>query len=238
VELSRVASKRLALTDVLASPEAFTGVPLRTGGFSVRDAEGQLRVGILVEPAEATASLSSVGAILVDEGGRVAGRWLARDASERPLLGAIVATPGSYRLRVAAVDSEGRVGAAEDTIDAGLVQVGPIALGSVMLGVSRTGTTVLQLEFGSEPTALATFDIYGGDAGMKLGAAVEVARSLDGPALATLPVALSRADNTRVIATGVVPVGALTPGDYVVRGTVRLEDGTTGRVTRTLRKVK
>ena len=29
------------------------------------------------------------------------------------------------------------------------------------------------------------------------------------------------------MATGAVPLGALPPGDYVVRGVVRLEDGTT-----------
>jgi hypothetical protein len=40
-----------------------------------------------------------------------------------------------------------------------------------------------------------------------------------------------------VTATGSVPLGALPPGEYVVRGVVRLEDGTIGRVTRTLRKV-
>lgn len=47
----------------------------------------------------------------------------------------------------------------------------------------------------------------------------------------------SRADETRVVATGTVPIGTLPPGDYVVRGVIRLEDGTTGRVMRTLRKV-
>jgi len=40
-----------------------------------------------------------------------------------------------------------------------------------------------------------------------------------------------------VTATGSVPLGALPPGDYVVRGVVRLEDGTTGRVMRTIRKI-
>ena len=64
-----------------------------------------------------------------------------------------------------------------------------------------------------------------------------MARTLDGPALATLPLALTRADDSRVVATGAVPLGALPPGDYVVRGVIRLEDGTTGRVVRTLRKV-
>ena len=39
---------------------------------------------------------------------------------------------------------------------------------------------------------------------------------------------MTRADDTRVVATGTVPLGALPPGDYVVRGIIRLEDGTTG----------
>ena len=106
-----------------------------------------------------------------------------------------------------------------------------------MLGVSRGGGTTLQLEFGSEPTAIASFDIYGGTAGLRLSATLEVSRTLDGPALVTLPLALTRADDSRVVATGTVPLGALAPGDYVVRGVIRLEDGTTGRVMRTLRKV-
>ena len=48
--------------------------------------------------------------------------------------------------------------------------------------------------------------------------------------------ALKRADDSRVVATGAVPLGALPPGDYVVRGIIKLEDGASGRVTRTLRK--
>ena len=72
---------------------------------------------------------------------------------------------------------------------------------------------------------------------MRVSAALELARATDGPALASLPVTLTRASDTRVVATGAVPLGALTPGDYAVRGIVRLEDGTTGRVIRTLRKV-
>jgi hypothetical protein len=52
-----------------------------------------------------------------------------------------------------------------------------------------------------------------------------------------VPLALTRVDDTRVVATGTVPLGALAPGDFVVRGIIRLDDGTTGRVVRTLRKV-
>jgi len=55
--------------------------------------------------------------------------------------------------------------------------------------------------------------------------------------MVTLPLALTRADPTRVVASGTLPLGALPAGDYVIRGVVRLEGGDTGRVVRTLRKV-
>jgi hypothetical protein len=72
---------------------------------------------------------------------------------------------------------------------------------------------------------------------MPISAALELARDPEGPAIASLPVSLASAGQSRVVATGSVPLGALPPGDYAVRGVVRLEDGTTGRVSRTLRKV-
>lgn len=236
-ETTRAAKTRLTVSDLLGSTEGFTDLQLRVGGFTVRDAEGRLRVGVVVEPVDPAATLASVGAILITSDGRVVGRWFAKDASERPLLGAMAAPPGSYRLRVVALDTAGRPGAAEEAVEAGLTTVGPLSLGSLMLGVSRSEGTRPQLQFGSEPTAIASFDIYGGAAGLRMSATLEVARDLDGPPLVTLPLTLSRADEGRVVATGAAPVGALPPGDYVVRGVIRLDDGTTGRVMRTLRKV-
>jgi hypothetical protein len=227
---------RLTVNDVLASAGSFADVPLRVGGFTVREADGRLRVGILVESGDPAIEFGSVGAILVAGDGAIVGRWFARDASERPLLGAIAAPAGTYRLRVAAIDAAGRAGAAEDDVVAGLTTVGPLSLGSLMLGVSRPEGMRLQLAFAQEPTAIGSFDIYGGASGMKLSAALEVAREVDGPAIVSGRVALARADDTRVVATGPIPLGALPPGDYVVRGVVRLEDGATGRVVRTLRK--
>jgi hypothetical protein len=236
-DTARTTTKRLTVTDLLSSADAVTELPLRVDGFTVRDPDGKLRVGVLIEPADSSAQIASAGAILIDATGRVVSHWHAKDATERPLLGAMTAPPGAYRIRAAAIDSAGRPGAAETDIDAGLTQVGGLSLGSLLLGVSRSGVTSLQLEFGSEVTARASFDIYDGAAGQRLTATLELSRDLEGPPMAAFPVALSRADDKRVVATGTVPLGALTPGDYVVRGIVRLEDGTTGRVARTLRKV-
>jgi hypothetical protein len=227
---------RLALPDLLLTHDAFPDVRLRAAGFTVRESDGRLRVGIVVEPADDGAELATVGAVLVD-GGEIAGRWIAGDTLGRPLLGAIPAAAGTYRLRVVAIDASGRIGAAEEVVEVGLTQVGPLSLGSLLLGISRHDTLVPQLQFGNEPTAIASFDIYGGTAGMRVSAAVEVARDVDGPALVTLPLALAGVDEGRVVAKGAVPIGALPAGDYVVRGVIRLEDGTTGRVARTVRKV-
>lgn len=236
-ETRRPAATRIAVPDLLASTDAFTELRLRVGGFTVRDPDGRLRIGVVVEPVEPAASLTSVGAVLIAPDGRVAGQWFGRDPAERPLLGAMSAPPGTYRLRVAAVDAVGRAGAAEDVLDAGLTAVGPRSLGSLLIGLSRPERLTLQLQFGAEPTAIASFDIYGGMPGLRMAATLEVAREAEAAPLVTVPLALARADDSRVVAKGAVPLGALPPGDYVIRGVIRLEDGTIGRVVRTLRKV-
>jgi hypothetical protein len=203
----------------------------------VRDAEGRLRLGIIVEPVDSGVSLDSAGAILIAPDGQVVGRWFARSATDRPLLGAIGADAGAYRVRVAAVDAAGRAGVAEADVDVDVTRVGPLSLGSLMLGVSRDGSTSPQLEFRAEPTAIAYFDIYGGLEGLPVSVRLEIARTVDGPPAIAQPLVLTRANQSRVVASGTVPIGALPPGDYVVRGIVRLESGETGRVIRTLRKL-
>jgi hypothetical protein len=233
----RTSTLPLTAKDLLASTDAFIELRLRAGAFTVRDDDTRLRLGVVVEPAEPGVSFTSAGAILMAGDGQVVSHWFARDPSERPLLGALAAEAGSYRLRVAAIDSTGRAGVTEETIEAGLVSVGPLSLGSLMLGVSRGGSATPLLEFGSEPTAMAYFDIYGGDAGLALSARLELARDTEGAAVVTLPLALTRAGASRVVASGTLPLGAQPAGDYVVRGGVRLESGETGRVFRTLRKV-
>ena len=225
------------IDDLLLSGGPASDVPLRAAAFIVREAEGRLRVGVVIETIDATVSLASAGAILVEPSGRIAARWIGRDVTNRPLLGALAAPPGTYRLRVAAIDTAGRAGMVEELVEARLTTVGTLSLSSLMLGVSREAGMIPQLEFRAEPAAIASFDIYGGAAGMALTPTLDLARGLEGPALVGLPLTLTRADDARVVATATVPLGALAPGDYVVRGVITLEDGKTARITRTLRKL-
>ena len=137
---ARPARPRLTVTDLLGSTEAVhraaacasaaSPCAKRTAGCASASSSSRWIPAV---------TLASVGAILIAGDGRVVGRWFAKDATERPLLGAMAVPPGTYRLRVAAIDSAGRPGAAEDDVEAGLTPVGPLSLGSLMLGVSRAG---------------------------------------------------------------------------------------------------
>ena len=97
IETARAATARLTVGDILASTEAVTDLALRVGGFTVRDPDGKLRVGVLIEPAGVRPLSPSAGAILIEDSGRIVAHWNARDATERPLLGAMTAAPGPYR---------------------------------------------------------------------------------------------------------------------------------------------
>lgn len=85
---------------------------------------------------------------------------------------------------------------------------------------------------------MAYLEIYGGKEGTLVGVAFEIARTPNGPALVTLPGAIAAtSEPDRFLVTAALPIGALAPGDYVVRATVALQGQAGGRVLRPLRKV-
>lgn len=233
---------RVTVSDMLTSAATFADLPLKAAAYTMGGAvggTGDLQVVALGEPSDRATVLASAGAVLVDSQGAIVGRWSAVDAGESPLLGAFRVKPGRYRLRVAAVDAAGRGGAADYRFEAALTPVGTLALGDLILGLSRDGQLTPRLQFRDEPSALASFEIYGGTAGMAVTASLEVASTADGPALVTVPLTIAaQAVAGRYVAMGTVPLGALAPGDYAVRGVVRLDTGVSGRSVRTLRKVR
>jgi hypothetical protein len=79
--------------------------------------------------------------------------------------------------------------------------------------------------------------MYGAPPGTRISSTLEVSQTMNGPAMVTLPLAIEAAGTNRYAATGVIPIGALKPGDYVVRAMVGIEGQPTTRVTRTLRKI-
>ncbi len=164
-------------------------------------------------------------------------QWVAPDPAARPLMGALTAPPGIYRLRVAATDAGGNAGSAEHEVRAELGQVGPLSMSGLVLGLSCDGSFAPRMDFDGEPVALAFLELYGNPKGVPLAVTFELATTLNGPPLVNTPgvIEVSRTGD-RLLVTGAIPISALPPGDYVVRAVANLEGHASGRVIRTLRK--
>ena len=228
-----------SLRDMLTTLRVFRDLPLRAAGFPALTSEGQnIRVVTLAEAIEPDVKLASMGAALFNPDGKLTAQWIAtpEELQRTPVVGAMSAPAGGYRLRVAAIDSTGRSGAADYDVTAEIVQSGPLKLSSLVLGLSRAGGFSPRLQFTTEPLAIAYIELEGAPAGARLSAALEVSQSMNGPALVTVPLTIGNTGNNRYSATGSVPLGALQPGDYVVRALVGLEGHPMTRVFRTIRK--
>ena len=114
---------------------------------------------------------------------------------------------------------------------------GPLLLSSLVVGLSRDGRFVPRLEFGTEASAMAQLEIYGGAAGTAVGAMLEITDGTNGKLFFTVPLILEATnDRDRFIARGTIPIGALPPGDFVARAIVEQKGQPAGRVLRTIRK--
>lgn len=228
-----------SLRDMLSTTALFRDLPLRAAAFPTLSKDGEnVRVVTIAEPVESGVKLDSLTAVLYDPSGKVAYQWVAtpEELQRSPVIGAMITPPGQYRLRVAAIDSTGRSGTADYEIEATVVRTGELRLSSLVLGLSRQTGFVPRLQFTNEPLAIAYLELEGLKEGDKLVAAVEVAKSLNGPAIVSVPLAVQPSNEGRYAAMGSIAVGALPPGDYIVRAIVGLEGSAPTRVVRTLRK--
>lgn len=231
------------LTPLAMMKEArlFRDLPLRVTAYASREpGTTRVRVVTMFDSPDASAAVSGAMVGLFDDQGRmVASAQLAgADLTTSPVISALSVPPGTYRLRVAAVETNGRAGAADYTVAAELADAGPLTLSALVMGLSRAGQFSPRLEFGGEASAMAYLEVYGGKEGTPVSVAFEIARTANGPALVTVPGAFAATNEPdRFIITAALPIGALAPGDYVVRATVAAQGQPGGRVLRPLRKV-
>jgi hypothetical protein len=226
--------------NMLREPKVFRELPMRAVGFVSREPDGRLKVIALAEPIEPATVLRSAAAALFDANGTLTAQSTADAAAlaATPVVTGLVARPGAYRLRVAATDASGRSGTADYDLDAELAPAGPLALSSMMIGLSRGGGLSPRLQFGTEPVALAYLEIYGPANGAAVSIVLELATTPNGPAKLSIPGAVAETRHSeRRLATAAIPIGGLPPGDYVVRAVVTMEGQPSGRVVRTIRKV-
>jgi hypothetical protein len=225
--------------DMLRETRAFGDLPLRVVGIPSRDAGGRIKVAVFAEPVDAAAKLTAGEIALIDGSGKFAPAVLdAKQLAGRPIVSALSVAPGPYRLRFAAVDGGGRAGAADYQINASLTDAGPLKMSGLMITGLKNNAIAPQLQFSNEPSALAYFEIYGELTG-QVAARIEVASSLDGPALQTIqPGGQKTNEADKFVLTAPIPIEALKPGDYVVRAFVAVQGQPEGKIVATFRKVQ
>ena len=226
--------------EMISSRAVFRDLPLRAAAFtSGEEPDGRIRVIVLAEPADGAAKLSSVIAAVFDRDGKPGGSWVAQpqDLERAPVVGAMFAPAGNYRLRVAAIDASGRSGTADYDVTLGVARSGSLKVSGLLLGLARAGAFMPRLQFASEPVAIGYLEMSGAPAGAAVSATLELADEPNGPARVTVPLTITSTEPERYVAKGALPIGALPPGDYVVRAIVGLEGHPPTRVERTLRKV-
>ena len=219
----------------------YRDLPMRALAHPFRSADKTaVRVVVVVESPEPSTRFSALAFSLVESSGKTIAEWTA-DAAQltaRPVVSATMVAPGDYRLRIAATDGSGRLGAVNYNFSASLVPAGSLHLGGLMLGVTtQAGAFSPKLVFvNDDDDVTGYFEVYGATAS-GLTVEWELAASPAGAAIAKSESTISAtADADRFVASGVLPIASLAPGDYHIRASVSVNDVVVGRLSRVLRK--
>lgn len=229
------------LSALLGRADIRRDLPLRLTGHSFRSPiPDRVRLAITLDTGADTRPLAAAFVAVFDAAGRmVEGLDLgASVTAASPVVAAMDIPAGRYMLRAAARDAAGLVGSVEQVIDVSLSSTGVWQTSDVMVGLSRSGAFVPILAFRDEPTMFAMLELYGPADAPSVSVTFEVAPSLRGPATHTVKgLVETTTDPTRRVATTVLPIGGLAPGDYVVRATVAVPGSPSIQRARVIRKL-
>ena len=238
------------LVRALRSPMAMTELPLRLSTYTFAgETEDKVRIAVSAEIGRDRVSADEVGIAftLADASGRAVDSGLrrqilmpARAGEPGPLLylGAIIASPGDYTLKIAAVDGEGRVGTVEGPLRARLAGTDRLRLADLVIADRDASPGTFQLPAVprvSRGDLVAFLELYGaGEQDLdRAQVTIELAATEDGPALVSAPAPFTnqRAPGRRA-AAGALAVALVPPGRCVARARVTVDGRPAGTATR------
>jgi VWFA-related protein len=243
--IARIDPKAGAITPqrMLREARQFRDLPLRATAYSsLVPGDSRIKVVAVAEPVDPSVALVSAAVGLFDVKGKLVAQWTAdrEELAPRPMMSALVASPGSYRMRFAAVDASGRLGTVDYGFRGDLASAGALKLSAMVLGTMASGAFKPRLQFGPESAGVGYFEIYGvPPRNAEITVRMEIAASNEGPAIVgTAATVQNTQDEGRRLVIAPMALNSLPPGDYLVRAIVRIDGREAGRVTRTLRKIK
>jgi VWFA-related protein len=236
-------SAQQVLTTALRSPLVERGLGVRAASYARPAPGGKVRLLLAAEVARARSPVS-VGFVLLAPGGKVAASRLVEGLSASdglPVLysGEAIVDPGSYTLRLAALDAGGRRGSVHHETKAAVVSAGGLLISDLLLAPPSSGALRPVVDFEAGGSGMLAFVELGGrDAATLASAAValELAESADGAALLRVPADTSVPDGDGVrVARVTLAGGLLPPGEYVARAAVSADGQPVASLTRPFR---
>ena len=239
----------------LRTPILSADIPLKLTTYTFQD-PGSARLKILlaveIDRAQNPQDKVSLGYVLLDDLGQPGASRLERTVatpidSQRRVqqwVGAAVAPPGNYTVKVAVVDESGRRGSVERTITAQLNGFGQLHATDILLADNTAQNA------GDAPPPVAA-DLNGDELHAYLellseapeqltnaSVMIEVAQTEAGGAIERAPARLQAAETAggrrRIVEAG-LPIGLLPPGEYVVRAVISVSGRKVGQVIRPFR---
>jgi hypothetical protein len=224
---------------MLATGRAYRDLPLVAASFFSRhNTADKVKVVVMFDTSDPKAALASAMVGLFDLKGKLAAQWTAEvaDLSHAPVLAALTAPPGTYRLRVTATDGAGRGGTVDDELKLELAAAGILKMSGLVLGVPVGNGFSPSLMFENETSAVAYLEIYGAAKTAPLSVTMELADAEASKPLVSGNATVAAGEEGFRTAFGLLPIGDLPAGDYLIRARVHLDGKPVGQVTRTLHK--
>jgi VWFA-related protein len=240
-----------AVARALRAPLTMNDVPMRLSTWTYKEPGGAKVRLLITAELERTIEQSldyTAGLLLVDRTGRA----VASNVELRPLhhnpatpgvavfARSLLIDPGSYLLRFAAADSEGRLGSVERRFSAWDMTGGTLTVGDLLIGPApEPGTTVTPAiePLVSNGQLVALFEVYqAGLAADTLQGTLDIVADENGKPLLSTPLNVGIGGSPEVgVLQGAVNTSALPPGRYLARASVRQGGKPHGHIARPFR---
>ena len=237
------------LAESLRDPLLATERRMRVATYALPDPQSA-NVRLLISAGLGVAAdelaIRSVAFKLTDSQGNIVASRIdkapERTGQDHRYLGTVVVPPGSYTLKIAGVDEEGRRGSVEHLLKAALSTAGALTMSELVLGQPPdAGDNGLKPAIEpdiTETAATAYLELSSKDAA-RLGDAavrVEVASGPNAPALVKADAGVSDTSQPgRKLVMGEIALDDLQPGTYVARAVVQVGGEPVARVLRSFR---
>jgi VWFA-related protein len=242
-------SRDVLMGKVLRSPSVNTELPMRMTTYVYRDgatAKVKLVMAAEIDPVPGDGALDiALGFALYNDSGRLVASGQERKVyspnTELPIVYdlTMAVDPGSYRMRLAAIDLAGNSGSVERDVQAWKMSDQEIAVGDLILSGARgikTGDIRPPVTLKVKDGQLAIYtELYTNKPGALKDTKVvfEVADNAEAPTLRSDVAEIRElADGSYRQAMALMPVSALPPGAYVARAIVSAGEKTVGKLAR------